>query len=34
MANGSAVLEYGNYLPFSVCPNQGGRLIAIVLFQS
>ena len=26
MVNGGAVLECGNCLPPSVCPNQGGRL--------
>jgi hypothetical protein len=24
-------LEYGNYLPFSVCLNENGRLIAIMV---
>ena len=28
MVNGAAVLEYGNHLPFSVCLNEDGRLIA------
>jgi hypothetical protein len=30
MVNGAAVLEYGNHLPFSVCLNQGGRLMAVM----
>ena len=28
IVNGTAVLEYGNHLPSSVCLNDNGRLIA------